>query len=92
VARGEAAADAGALAARLKDATLAAGFSPDLKLFHAHVTVARKVRRAPMPQPMRAVRWELASFALVDSRTLTEGPVYSVVASYPLVNAEKAHE
>jgi 2'-5' RNA ligase len=92
VARGDEAADAGALAATLKDATAAAGFSPDLKLFHAHVTVARKVRQAPAPQPMRAVHWELASFALIDSRTLTEGPVYSVAACYPLVNAEKAHE
>ncbi|HYL71409.1 MAG TPA: RNA 2',3'-cyclic phosphodiesterase [Candidatus Dormibacteraeota bacterium] len=92
VARGAEAADAGALAATLKDATAAAGFSPDLKLFHAHVTVARKVRHAPAPQAMHAVHWELAAFALIDSRTHSDGPLYSVVASYPLVNAEKAHE
>jgi 2'-5' RNA ligase len=83
---------AGALAATLKDATAAAGFSPDLKLFHAHVTVARKVRHAPPPEATRAVHWEFAAFALIESRTLPQGPLYSVVASYPLVNAEKARE
>jgi RNA 2',3'-cyclic 3'-phosphodiesterase len=92
VARGAEAAAAGALAATLRDATLAAGFSPDLKLFHAHVTVARKVRHALPPQAMHAVHWQLACFALIDSRTLPDGPLYSVVASYPLVNVEKARE
>jgi RNA 2',3'-cyclic 3'-phosphodiesterase len=83
---------AGALAATLKDATAVAGFSPDLKLFHAHVTVARKVRHAPPPEVTRVVHWEFSAFALVESRTLSQGPLYSVVASYPLVNAEKARE
>ena len=83
---------ASALAATLKDATAAAGFSPDLKLFHAHVTVARKVRHAPPPEATHAVHWEFAAFALIESRTLPQGPLYSVVACYPLVNAEKVRE
>jgi len=77
-----------ALAARLKDLTAAAGFRPDLKLFHAHVTVARKVRHASAAAPrLRPVAWRCDSFALIDSRTAAAAPVYSVVESYPLVSA-----
>ena len=78
-----------ALAARLTTETAAAGFSPDLKPFRAHVTVARKVSRAPRVSAMRKVEWSFDAFALVESRTLAEGPVYSVVESYPLGRAGK---
>jgi RNA 2',3'-cyclic 3'-phosphodiesterase len=77
------------LARTLTTTTVAAGFSPDLKPFRAHVTVARKVARAPRPNEMREVRWSFDSFALLESRTLPEGPVYSVVGSYLLGSAEK---
>jgi 2'-5' RNA ligase len=38
---------------------------------------------------MRRVLWSFDAFALVESRTLAEGPVYSVVESYVLGGAEK---
>ena len=69
--------------------TAAAGFSPDLKPFRAHVTVARKVARAPRAIGMREVLWSFDAFALVESRTLAEGPVYSVVESYVLDDAQR---
>jgi RNA 2',3'-cyclic 3'-phosphodiesterase len=78
-----------ALAGALKEATAAAGFSPDLKPFRAHVTVARKVARAPAAQPMREVEWRFDGFALIESRTDPAGAVYSMVESYPLFGAEK---
>jgi RNA 2',3'-cyclic 3'-phosphodiesterase len=81
-----------ALAEALKDAAAAAGFSPDLKPFHAHVTLARKVAHAPPRPALRALAWRFDAFALVDSRTETGGPVYSVIESYALVNAQKEHE
>ena len=77
------------LACALTTTAVAAGFSPDLKPFHAHVTVARKVARAPQLRDMPEVRWRFDSFALLESRTLPEGPVYSVVGSYLLGSAEK---
>ena len=83
---------AAALAEALKDATAAAGFSPDLKPFRAHVTVARKVAHAPRELALRALIWHFDSFGLIDSRTEPSGPVYSVIDSYSLVKSEKAHE
>jgi 2'-5' RNA ligase len=77
------------LAGTLATATAAAGFSPDLKPFRTHVTVARKVARAPRSSAVRKVHWSFHAFALVESRTLAEGPVYSVVESYVLGDAEK---
>ena len=87
--RGAQASGVAALARMLTTETAAAGFSPDLKPFRAHVTVARKVARAPRPILMRTVLWSFDAFALVESRTLAEGPVYSVVESFVLGSAEK---
>jgi 2'-5' RNA ligase len=78
-----------ALARTLTRETAERGFSPDLKPFRAHVTVARKVARAPRSCAMPEVSWSFDAFALVESRTLAEGPVYSVVESYVLGSAEK---
>jgi 2'-5' RNA ligase len=85
----EPASGVGVLARTLVTETAAAGFSPDLKPFRAHVTVARKVSSAPHSSEMRRVLWSFDSFALIESRTLPEGPAYSVVESYLLGNAEK---
>ena len=81
---------ASALATALKDAAAAAGFTPDLKPFRTHVTLARKVTRAPPESRLREMLWRFDGFALIDSRTESEGPVYSVLESYPLVRAESA--
>ena len=91
--RGEAiVAGAPALSAMLKNETAAAGFSPDLKPFRTHVTVARKVAHAPSTLAVQPVLWRFDAFALIESRTDPGGPVYSVIESYLLVKAEKAHE
>jgi 2'-5' RNA ligase len=93
-----AAADAGrvatlaeTLAATLKNKTAAAGFTPDLKPFRAHVTVARKVLHAPAENALPAVAWSFDAFALVESRTQPAGAVYSLVESYVLVKTGKGH-
>jgi RNA 2',3'-cyclic 3'-phosphodiesterase len=81
-----------ALAAALKDALARAGFLPDLKPFHAHVTVARKVARAPQSAALPPVAWRCDACALVASRTDAGGSVYSVLESYPLVSVEKSRK
>ena len=85
-------AGAPALSATLKSETAAAGFSPDLKPFRAHVTVARKVAHAPPELALQPVLWRFDAFALIESRTDPVGPIYSVIESYLLVKAEKVHE
>lgn len=60
------------------------GFSPDIKPFRAHVTVARKVTHPSRSMSMRPVSWRFGAFALIESRTLESGPVYSVVEVYTL--------
>jgi RNA 2',3'-cyclic 3'-phosphodiesterase len=79
------------LANELKDATAAAGFTPDLKSFRAHVTVARKVLRFEA-LVLAPIEWRFERFALIDSSTDRRGPVYSVVEFFSLVKAAKARE
>lgn len=74
----------GALARGVTAALRAAGFAPDLKPFRPHVTVARKVARPSEAVPIAPVRWTFERVALIESRTLERGPVYSVVGTYPL--------
>lgn len=62
----------------------AAAFAPDLKPFRPHVTVARKVMRPSASAVLHPVLWRFDEFALIESRTLEAGPVYSVVETYPL--------
>ncbi|HEV2286150.1 MAG TPA: RNA 2',3'-cyclic phosphodiesterase [Steroidobacteraceae bacterium] len=76
------------LAGALVTAAAAAGFGPDLKPFRAHVTVARKVLRPPRELAIHEVVWSFGELALLESRTLQSGPVYSVVASHLLGGVE----
>lgn len=72
------------LSGTLRSALLAAAFAPDLKPFRAHVTIARRVRRAPRDLAMTAVTWSFDEFALIESRPLPEGSSYSIVGSWAL--------
>jgi RNA 2',3'-cyclic 3'-phosphodiesterase len=80
------------LADALKDGAAAGGFTPDLKPFQAHVTLARKVARLAGVPLMQPVLWSFDALALVDSRTEAAGPIYSVIELYPLVGAQKSRK
>lgn len=81
-AAGHAVADA--LNRTLQRETSRAGLHADLKPFHAHVTLARKVGRVTHEFAMQPVAWRLSELALIESRTDSAGPVYTVLESFPL--------
>jgi 2'-5' RNA ligase len=78
------------LAEALAAASLAAGLTPDVKPFRAHLTLARKVdatraAQCEWPQPlMSPLLLECDRFALMESRKMESGSIYSVVDSWPL--------
>lgn len=83
------------LARRFQRRLIACGFAPDLKSswsvgvditrqFRPHVTLARKVHRPPRIMEMQPVTWSFTDFVLVDSKTLPEGSVYTVLERFPL--------
>ncbi|MBW4052707.1 MAG: RNA 2',3'-cyclic phosphodiesterase [Proteobacteria bacterium] len=77
-------APAAALAGGLKARLAQSGFAPDLKPFRPHVTVVRKVSSAGRIGKMPPVMWRFTHLALIESRPLPEGSLYSVVDSYVL--------
>lgn len=80
------------LARRLKDGLAGRGFAPDPKPFRPHVTVVRKVSRPGPIGTMHPVVWRFTELALIESRTLPEGSLYSVVESYPLGGTQKGRK
>lgn len=80
------------LAESLRREMVAAGFTPDLKPFRAHVTLARKVQRGSLELDMHALLWRYSGFALIDSRTEPSGVLYSVVDSWSLYRCRETAE
>ena len=78
------------LSIALGEAAVAAGFSPDIKPFRAHVTLARKISAAqaatvPWPLPlMPPVVVNADKFLLMSSRREGTVSIYSAVDSWPL--------
>lgn len=75
--------EAEALAARLRDGLLAAGFAPDLKPFRPHLTLARKVIKPHALGPITPVEWPIDALALVESETDPAGSRYTVIRRWP---------
>lgn len=62
----------------------AAGLQPDVRPFHPHVTLARKVQSPPELPVTRPVAWRVPGFSLIESDADPEGARYRVVASFPV--------
>lgn len=73
-----------ALVRDLSEGLRACGFTPEVRPYRAHLTLARKVSRARPGLTMDPVAWDIDRFCLVRSLTLSEGAKYEVLASWPL--------
>lgn len=67
-----------ALHARLGEALLALGLQPEARSYRPHVTMARRAGGVAVPETGPAIAWDIASYALVESR---DG-VYTVLREY----------
>jgi 2'-5' RNA ligase len=73
-----------ALALHLWTRMAGLGLARDTRALQPHVTLCRKVQRAPQLDPPGVVRWRAAGFALVESVTAQQGAEYTVVERFPL--------
>jgi RNA 2',3'-cyclic 3'-phosphodiesterase len=62
------------------------GLELDSQLFRPHVTIARKVSQAPVLQAMSKIIWTPRAFQLARSVSTPDGAIYTVVASWPLLD------
>lgn len=60
------------------------GYTPEKRAYRPHITVARKLRKAPVPIEIDAVSWKVDNFVLLESRAADHGVRYHVVETYPL--------
>jgi 2'-5' RNA ligase len=60
------------------------GFSPERRPYAAHLTLARKARRVPLPEPASPVNWPVREFALAASRLGGGKPRYELLKTWSL--------
>jgi 2'-5' RNA ligase len=63
------------------------GLQQEVRPFKAHLTLARHVERRPACGPIDPVSWPVDRIALVESKTLPEGPVYTPLGFWPLTSS-----
>lgn len=74
------------LVLRLHDLVSRSGIPVDDKPFRPHVSLLRKAKcSAKAASPGIRLAWSVDSFALIGSRTLHTGPVYSTIEEWQLV-------
>ncbi|MBD3619558.1 MAG: RNA 2',3'-cyclic phosphodiesterase [Chromatiales bacterium] len=72
------------LVAALNAALAPCGYVPEARPFRAHVTLFRKVVRAPRPLAFEPIEWPVTDLCLVESVPEAGGVRYAVIARFPL--------
>jgi 2'-5' RNA ligase len=65
-----------ALVAGLRYGAETCGFTPELRPYEVHLTVARKLRRDPGRLPLMPITWAVKQFALMESVSEADGVQY----------------
>lgn len=72
------------LVSDLNRAFEACGLARETRPWQAHVTLARKISRAPATTAIEPVHWSISDFCLVESVSGPQGASYRVLASWKL--------
>ena len=59
-------------------------YQPELRRYHPHITMARKIGSIPESSNFEPIRWRVAQFVLIESRSTGSGVEYRVIDSYDL--------
>lgn len=60
------------------------GYPPEQRVFHPHVTLARKIRAMPESRLATPIAWTSREFAVVESLATAKPPRYRVMAKWAL--------
>lgn len=71
------------LAEGLAEGQRGCGFVPETRAFRPHMTLVRDAKTRAVPRLVNPLHWAVDEFVLVESRTLTQGPQYTVLRRYP---------
>ena len=66
----------------------ACGYVPEERVYAAHLTLARKLRRCKINLTIDPLMWEVRRFCLVQSHTHAAGAHYEIVRSWELNSSE----
>jgi 2'-5' RNA ligase len=72
------------LVGALREVFEACGLQPESRPYQAHITLARKIRRAPPALDFEPVHWSIGDFCLVESVTDTTGAQYRILRHWKL--------
>jgi len=68
----------------LNAALVACDYQPEVRPYHAHLTLARKISESVDSIPFQPLEWSVADFVLVESLTHPEGVEYRVLKRWGL--------
>jgi 2'-5' RNA ligase len=78
------------LATQLRDGAIECGVQMDMRPYNAHITLMRKIVKAPGALAISPFVWSAKRFVLIESTTRPEGVRYEVVREWPLQATEES--
>ncbi len=58
------------------------GLETDKRSYKPHVTIARKVKQVQLPEQSIDIRWQVNSFALIESKSTEMGVAYQLIQQW----------
>ena len=58
------------------------GLETDKRSYKPHITIARKVKQIQLPEQSIDIRWQVNSFALIESKSTDMGVAYKLIQQW----------